>query len=104
MNSKDLPEELHRLCETHKNNPLCACVDTDAYECYRRRYQHSEFYDDTEKCTCPCHDKEDDEDEESPTRVCIHKAEYPKGRHYGQCFCLDCMLATCINYDFSNGG
>lgn len=38
---------------------VCACVDSDAYECHRRRYQHSEFFDDTEKCSCPCHD--DDE-------------------------------------------
>ncbi len=35
---------------------------------------------------------------------CIHKAEFPKGRHLGQGFCLDCMLVTCVNFDFSNGG
>ena len=64
MNSKDLPEALHRLSESHRDNPLCACVDSDAYECYRRRYQHSEFYDDSEKCSCLCHDNEDDEDDE----------------------------------------
>ena len=38
-----------------------------------------------------------------PTSKCIHKTDFPNGRHYGQGFCLDCMLTTCINFDYSEG-
>lgn len=39
----------------------CACVDSDAYECWRRRYHlfsHEDVEDDGGPCACVCHDVE----------------------------------------------
>jgi len=40
----------------------CACVDSDALTCFRLRYPqyaYSEMNED-EKCTCSCHDNQDE--------------------------------------------
>jgi hypothetical protein len=83
VNSKDLPDALHRLSEAHKNNHFdtetlstyhqfdCACVDRDARDCFVIRYDRGvtdrteTSYSDTtklERCECPCHDGFNDDD------------------------------------------
>ena len=41
------------------SEPGCACVDNDAYECWRRRYHlfpSEDVEEDGGPCGCPCHD------------------------------------------------
>ncbi len=85
VNSKDLPDALHRLSEAHKNNRYrieslstyhqfsCACVDRDTRACFVIRYdrgmtdrKQTEFHNtpETERCECPCHDGFNDDDYE----------------------------------------
>ena len=48
-------------------NSLCACVDTNARQCFEKRYPDRKFddiYEPYEKCGCSCHDKEDEGEEE----------------------------------------
>ena len=46
---------------------MCACVSTDAYACWARRYNMSQFDcvaidDDGGPCECDCHQGDEDED------------------------------------------